>query len=62
MSELAPSPAERMIRRGALAAMIAMAAALVLLGVALYRPSLASAEPTSSSNPNVELNARSGNP
>lgn len=48
MSEHAHSPAERIVRASALAAMIALAAALVVLGVALHRPSLASAEPAPS--------------
>lgn len=57
MSEHALSPAERMVRGSALAAMIALAAALVLLGVTLHRPFAASAEPLNSVSLNAEISA-----
>lgn len=57
MSEHAASPAERIVRGSALAAMIALAAGLVFLGLALHRPFAASAEPSNSVSLNAEPSA-----
>jgi hypothetical protein len=59
MNELAPSLSERIVRGSALAAMIALAAALVFLGIALDRPTLAPIDPAPTNPVNAENSARS---
>jgi hypothetical protein len=59
MTGPARSRSERLVRGGALAALIALAAALVSLGLALERPSSAPDAPARSNPLDAETSARS---
>jgi hypothetical protein len=59
MNGPALSVSERIVRGGALAALIALAAALLALGIALERPSFARDAPAPSNPLEAETSARS---